>query len=573
MNRSPAIVSSTSREYLNRGPSKTFIQTWNGGKMKVLSGVFTFLLLFVLSVTTASAGNLSIKVSKRNAAGGQGVDLANATVCVFNASTFEQLTTNSNGKATFPNFPTGNYTATAQKSGFVGQSLQFSFSGTDVTQFITLPEGAGGSICSPPPPPPPPPQNPDLVVHLVQSPPNSVTTEDTVTYGIGFWSNSGSGNVKVRFKFPNGFDLRSGSIEAPSGVTCTPGSLEINCTASRLSPNIAKTITIHGQYLDTGGAAQKQFSVSAQIDPDHAIAETNEANNTESLSTTVTARPDLVPDLTGSDALAVLGSPFAYSVKVRNVGKASAQGSQIKLTLPSQAVFSKFENSTFTNCQTPGGTGAFVCNAASLAPGASASVRVVAIANNDSTGPIMHFTAAVDPNQLVDESDNANNTLEITTTISDPRKPDLVVGNPGSSSWSCDVHAIPNSTGLIPIPSAPCCDGITISATVRNNGAVDSPAAQLKITFDKNKLESLCVSGDSFDASSCHCVVTGCTSNSTGMTCPFPALSAGNSSTFSIDLREFNRLDGSYRIAFTIDSGNDVPEEDESNNQTNFTAD
>ena len=547
---------------LDCGLSMTFIQTWNGGKMKVLSGVFTFLLLFVLSVATASAGNLTIKVSKRNAGGGQGVDLANATVCVFNASTFEQLTTNSNGKATFQNFPAGNYTATAQKPGFVGQSLQFSFSGSDVTQFITLPEGAGGAICSPPPPPPPPPQNPDLVVHLVQSPANSVTTEDIVAYGIGYSSSSAVGNVKIRFKFADGFGTRSGGIEAPSGVTCTTSSLQIDCSMPRLGANTVQSITIRGQYTSTGGLAQKQFLVSAQIDPDRAIAETNESNNAASLSTTVTARPDLVPDLTGSDAQAVLGSSFAYSVKVKNVGKTSAQASQIKLTLPAQAVFSQFENSTFTNCQTPGSTGVFVCNAGSLAPGASASVRVVAIANNNTTGPIMHFTAAVDPNQLVDESDNANNTLEITTTISDPRKPDLVVGNPGSSSWSCNTHAFP-----------PCCDGITISATVRNNGEVDSPSTQLKITFDKNKLENLCVSGDSFDASSCHCVVTGCTNTSTGMTCPFPALAAGSSSTFSIDLREFNRLEGNYPIGFTIDSGNDVSEEDESNNQTNFTAD
>lgn len=521
---------------------------------------FTLVMLFMVGVLTASAGDLTIKVTK-----GPGVDLANATVCLFNASTFEQLTTGAAGKAIFHDTPAGNYTVTATKSGFVGQSLQLSFSGSNTTQSISLPEGTGGPICSPPPP------KPDLIVHMLQSPVNPVTTEDTLAYAIAFSSNNNStGAVKVRFNFANGFDMRNGGIEAPSGVTCTTGSLQINCTTSRLSAT-TRTIAVRGQYSNIGGVTQKQFSVSVSIDPENAVAETNESNNNDSLSTTVTAKPDLVPDLSGSDAQAVLGSAFAYSVKVTNTGKASAQGSQTKLTLPSQAVFSRFENMTFTNCQTPGATGNFVCDAGSLAPGASASVRVVAIASNDSTGPIMHFTAAVDPNQNVDESDNANNTVEITTTINDPRRPDLSVANPGSSSWSCDIHA-PFTGDFIPLPQI-CCDGISLTVTIKNNGEVESGKTQLKVAFDNSKLENLCVSGDTFDAASCHCVKTGCATTSSGITCPIPGIIAGGTLSLPIDLREFNRLDGHYRILFSIDPGNEVQEEDESNNETNFTAD
>src|SRR6186997_1930456 len=145
--------------------------------MKNRNYIFTLFLLFVCT-SAALAGNLSIKVNKRNANGGSGIELANATVCILSDDTYQQGVTNANGKATFLNVPAGNYTATATKIGFTGQSITFNFNGSDTTQFITLPEGAGGPVCSAPPP------KPDFTILMAQSPNGSVSTEDIVAYPI-----------------------------------------------------------------------------------------------------------------------------------------------------------------------------------------------------------------------------------------------------------------------------------------------------------------------------------------------------------------------------------------------------
>ena len=144
---------------------------------------FTFLVLFVLGISTASAGVLTVKVTRRIAGGGQGTDLADATVCVFNASTFEQTTTNNNGKAIFQDFLAGEVIRLLQlKAGSWDRVFNLTLADRTLPSLLRF-QQCGTEA---PPPPPPPPTKPDLVVHLVQVPENPVSTEDTIAYGISY---------------------------------------------------------------------------------------------------------------------------------------------------------------------------------------------------------------------------------------------------------------------------------------------------------------------------------------------------------------------------------------------------
>src|SRR5580765_6988255 len=95
--------------------------------------------------------------------------------------------------------------------------------------------------------------------------------------------------------------------------------------------------TLDGQWIDITDVPAGTYTLQMEVDPDNAISELNEGNNTASLSVTV-------PPATGDTA-----TPLTSGVPVTNVSGAQGSLTYYKITVPAGA--------TLLNVSTSGGSG------------------------------------------------------------------------------------------------------------------------------------------------------------------------------------------------------------------------
>jgi len=163
--------------------------------------------------------------------------------------------------------------------------------------------------------------------------------------------------------------------------------------------------------LSTAGLTAGPHTVRAVIDVDGVVTEINETNNegTKLVNLLAELLPDLtITALTLTPNPAPKGNPATITVTVKNVGTKEATGVRIIAYL---------EDPEDPLAEWPGET---------LAKG---EIKSLSWPLSSISLPIGHYTlnATVDPEDLIRESDEANNTLSADFEVVAPSRPDLVV--------------------------------------------------------------------------------------------------------------------------------------------------
>jgi len=263
----------------------------------------------------------------------------------------------------------------------------------------------------------------ELNIAKVQlSPANPVARNAVVTYRITV-GNTGSDpviGIKVRDFLPAG----SRYIEATgtNQFHCTQAGGIVECVDGQLAPASSATITVRMFAPDTPGSYVNQ----AIVDPDNTIPEGDELNNEVSALPTIVqnggngAFNDLHIDKSATSNTTP-GGTITYTIEVWNTGTDDAQNVAVRDALPASTTFVSAADSA------PGTDGNFTCNqsggvvnciGATIKSGGMVNARHITITV---TAPNHNTTitnqAVVDPDNLVPEGDEENNSDTADTTI------------------------------------------------------------------------------------------------------------------------------------------------------------
>lgn len=229
-------------------------------------------------------------------------------------------------------------------------------------------------------------------------------------------------------------------------VALTSGDLATQ-TKSVSSLAAGTSTTVSFSYTAARYSSDKSITVTAMADSGGVIAESNENNNTRLASFVVKKYAPPLPDLivsalTSDKALYEPGDTVTISATVKNIGTGSASATTVRLTVPGIATLSK---SIFP-----------------LDVGASQTVQFTWTAPVSLTDQNITVTAFVDPDNLITESNEANNTRTTTVVINAP-PPDIEVTDSTITDWYAGTE-------------------VTVSATVRNRTAQPIPSVAVTLT-------------------------------------------------------------------------------------------
>jgi uncharacterized repeat protein (TIGR01451 family) len=317
----------------------------------------------------------------------------------------------------------------------------------------------------------------DLQIDSKQTAPaGDVVPSGTLQYTLDV-TNSGTAvafNVKVRDTLPEGSVFRTAVDSAPGAgafecaaagnvVTCTGGTLDGSAGPDETSSPSTRSIVIEvfaptepGDYVNT-----------AMVDPDDAIAENDELNNTDSTVTHVRLsggglyRDLIVESITTPVAVGVSGlaepqpsQEYTYEVKAKNTGTNPAYNVTVRHVLEDGASFVNGSGDNDFTCAIAGNV--LTCDGGVLDGSgnfdtaddtATFTIKVRAPARHDYTYGLV---SRVDPGNTVPEANEANNSKSLNVKV--VSQVDLTVaitgvtgtqGNPGSVSF--DAKATGNA--------------------------------------------------------------------------------------------------------------------------------
>ena len=209
-------------------------------------------------------------------------------------------------------------------------------------------------------------------------------------------------------------------------------------------------------------ASDKILSITAAADSTGAIAESNEGNNTRAASFKVMAYIPPLPDLTvtaltGNKAQYEAGDTMTITGTVKNIGESAAAATTVRLT--------------------ESGIGTFSTNLSAMSAGASQTVTFTCTAPTSLNAQSITMTVLVDPNNLVAESNESNNSKTVTLSINALR-PDIEIVESTITDWYAGME-------------------VTVSATVRNRTAQPVPSVAIRLSIgDASYTESIPIAGN-----------------------------------------------------------------------------
>jgi hypothetical protein len=176
------------------------------------------------------------------------------------------------------------------------------------------------------------------------------------------------------------------------------------------------------------------------------------------VSFTVLALPDLtVASLTGDKPAYEAGETVTISATLKNIGPTTSAATTVRLTVPNIGTYSK--------------------NVSTLAAGASQTVRFTFTAPTALTPQNITVTATVDPENLVQESNESNNTRTATVAVNALR-PDIEVTDSTITDWYAGMK-------------------VTVSATIRNRTAQLVPSVAIRLSIGGvNYTENIPIAGN-----------------------------------------------------------------------------
>ncbi len=253
-----------------------------------------------------------------------------------------------------------------------------------------------------------------------------------------------------------GLRSASGFYVALSSADLTTQTKYISSLAAGGSTNVTFAYTT-GRY-----AADKNISITAAADSTGAVTESNEGNNTRTASFKVLAYVPPLPDLTvtalaGDKALYEAGETMTITGTVKNIGVGTASATTVRLTIP--------------------GIGTFSANVSALNAGASQMVTFSCTAPTSLSAQTITMTALVDPSNLVEESNESNNSKTVMISVNALR-PDIEIVDSTITDWYAGME-------------------VTVSATVRNRTAQLVPAVAIRLSIGgASYTESIPIAGN-----------------------------------------------------------------------------
>jgi uncharacterized repeat protein (TIGR01451 family) len=238
-------------------------------------------------------------------------------------------------------------------------------------------------------------------------------------------------NVNVADDLPAGVTIQSVTLNGtPVANTGTGGDVAFVIPTLGVGAANAATVVI---TVATDPAATGSLSNTATVS---ATGDTTPANNTSTISTTLTPTADVTVTKTVNSANAAPGESLTYTIQVRNGGVSTAAGVTLVDVLPTGLTFT---SGTGPNNQTLTATGQTVnVNVGTLAPNATATYTIIAAIGSTFTGQLVNPATVA---TTTPEGANAlPNTASATTNVQIP--------DPNTASISGRVFLDANRDGL-----------------------------------------------------------------------------------------------------------------------------
>jgi subtilase family serine protease len=221
-------------------------------------------------------------------------------------------------------------------------------------------------------------------------------------------------------------------------------------TQTKYISSLAVGGTTSATFTYTAGryTSDKTISITATADSSGVVSESNESNNTRAASFKVLKYVPPLSDLTvatlaGDKPLYEAGEAITVTGTIKNIGESASPATTARLTVQ--------------------GIGTFTANISALNTGASQTATFSFTAPTSLSPQAISMTAFVDPNNLIVESNEDNNTRSATISINALR-PDIEIVDSTITDWYAGKD-------------------VTVSATIRNRTAQPVPSVAIRLTI------------------------------------------------------------------------------------------
>ena len=289
---------------------------------------------------------------------------------------------------------------------------------------------------------------PDLIVTSLSGPAVGAAGGPlAVTVGV---KNQGMPPAGAR-PFRVGFFMSA--VSAAPGAGVLVGNVSVNGLNAGATMTVMRTITLPGSLADG------TYFLSAVVDDDDRVPESDETNNGFTAPAMVAVRlPDLVMTAVNVPASAGSGQPLPVTLEVKNLGPAPANAGAFRI-----GVFMVADGDPAA--ATPG-AGTLIGNVSvsGVAAGATVRLQTTVPVPGGALGGAYRISAVADPEMRAGDSDRSNNGLVAATPVTIAR-PDLL---------------ITSLTGTTPTASA---QRLTVTAMVKNGAPVPADAGPFRVGF------------------------------------------------------------------------------------------
>ncbi len=298
---------------------------------------------------------------------------------------------------------------------------------------------------------------------LIKNDGSSVTNlGDALPYFIQI-KNSGNGpakDVKVANRIANG-TLSFVSATGTNGFVCSLVSANVTCTGGNIPAGKTATIKVETKLASNSLDCNKTGTISStlSIDPDNAILESDELNNTGSTSNNLIGpcteqNTDLQITKAGSPASVTDNQALSYAITVKNAGTVAATNVVVEDKVSSSLwAYGTATGSHGFICSASGST--VTCTGGMIPSGETATISLTGMIGltglECSQTSTLSNTAKVDPENAIAESDESNNSATVITQLTSPCAGTTVTTTGGGSGTVSGGSTVTGNTGASPV--------------------------------------------------------------------------------------------------------------------------
>jgi uncharacterized repeat protein (TIGR01451 family) len=285
---------------------------------------------------------------------------------------------------------------------------------------------------------------PDLTIGV--SAPATAYTGSNFNYTITL-ANSGAASasgVTAQFTLPGGLTFVSAVDNGSAGFACSNNNGVVSFTGGTLAAGASETLTVAvtgaaGTYVVDAGPSPATAHGVALINTTATtptpIPESNSANNCSNVALTtqvILAAPNTTVGVSGSSTVVASGSgsPITYTITAQNSGNVAATGASVQFTLPAGVSFVSAVDNGGDGFTAADSGGVVTFSGGTLAAGTSDTLTV--IADTFATAYRIYSVTLPAGSAVItaaNESGSSSSTGTVTTSVTLPPGPDLVVAS------------------------------------------------------------------------------------------------------------------------------------------------